>query len=112
LGKVYLRQGLYKQALENLRPAVLFMPASVEALTDLGSTLKELKDYKSALYALNGAIDRNRHYAAAYYELGCVYVLIGKKAKAAALLRQAEKLNTKPDAELEKNIQARLKEIN
>jgi tetratricopeptide (TPR) repeat protein len=112
LGKVYLRQGLHKEALENLRSAVLFMPANVEALTDLGATLKELKDYRSAMYALNGAIERSRHYAAAYYELGCVYALIGKKAKAAALLRQAEKLNTKPDAELEKNIQARLKEIN
>ncbi len=45
LGKVYLRKGLYKEALENLRLAVLFMPRNVEAQVDLGACLRFLLQF-------------------------------------------------------------------
>lgn len=76
LGKVYLRKGLYPEALENLRAALLLTPRDVETWVDLGTCLKELKDDPSARHALKGAIRFNRRYAPAYYQLGCIYLMM------------------------------------
>lgn len=91
LGKAYLHQGLYQEALENLRATLLLTPRNVEALVDLGACLKELKDSRAAISALKGAIRFNQHYAPAYYTLGCVYLMIDNDTQAMPVLNKAIK---------------------
>jgi len=91
LGKVYLRKGLYPEALENLRATLLLTPRDVEALVDLGTCLKELKDGQSARHALKRAIRFNRRYAPAYYQLGCIYLMLGDDTQAIQVLNKAVK---------------------
>jgi tetratricopeptide (TPR) repeat protein len=118
MGKVYLRKGLYQESLENLRATLLLTPRNVEALVNLGTCLKELKDYKSAIQVLKGAIRFKKSYAPAYYELGTIYLSLGKESKpdiymvkAKKELMKASKLNKGVDPDLEKNILRSLEEI-
>lgn len=91
IGKVYLRQGLYQQSLENFRAALLFIPRNVDARVNLGTCLKELKDYKSAIRALKGATSFNKRYAPAYYELGSLYLMQNDLPEALKALDKATK---------------------
>ena len=91
LGRAYLHQGRYNEALENLRATLLFTPDSVDALVDLGSALRELKDYQSALRALRGTLKINPRCGPAYYELGRVYLALDNSQEAVRALRLAVK---------------------
>lgn len=91
LGEVYLRKGLYPEALENFRAALLLTPRDVEALVDLGACLKELKDDPSARRVLKGAIKFNRRYAPAYYQLGCIYLMTDNHTQAIEVFNKAVK---------------------
>ncbi|MFA4993186.1 MAG: hypothetical protein WC571_04375 [Candidatus Omnitrophota bacterium] len=82
LGKVYLRDNKYQEALENLRLTLLFDPGNVKAFVDLGNCLKELKDDKSSLYAFKGAMGFSRHYAIVYYVMGSVFSIIHNESRA------------------------------
>lgn len=44
LGKMYLRKGLYQDALENLHSSLVLLPGNLEALVDLGICFMELKE--------------------------------------------------------------------
>jgi len=91
LGRAYLRQGRFREALEELRSALLFTPDNLEALADLGSALRALKDYPSALRALRGALKFNPGFAPAYYELGRVHLAMDNPHKAVQALQTAVK---------------------
>jgi len=82
IGKAYLRKGLYKEALENLRAALLSTPGNLGALIDLGECLKELQDYDLAIKTLKRALKLNKRYAPAYCQLGSVYSLVDNKTEA------------------------------
>lgn len=92
LGKAYLNKGLLLEALESLRASLLYAPRSVDALADIGSCLRQLKDYNSAKQALKGAIRFSAGYAPAHYELGRVYLEEGRESKAIQVLKKANKL--------------------
>jgi tetratricopeptide (TPR) repeat protein len=91
IGKAYMRQGSYQEALENLRSSLLFTPNSVEALMNLGICYQELKDPKIAIDALKKAIRINKTYAPAYYRLGYIHLLEGNESKAIEFLKKAIK---------------------
>ena len=88
-GKVYLRKGLYQDALENLRSSLLLLPNNVEALVDLGVCFQELKETKLSINTLKRAIMINKKYAPAYYRLGCVYLATNNETEAIYALNKA-----------------------
>lgn len=95
LGRAYLRKGNYQEAFKNFRIACLLSPGDPEMLVDLGTSLKELKEYQFAIRALNGAIRINEKYAPAYFELGRAYLINGQYLKAIEAFGKAVKYNPK-----------------
>jgi Tfp pilus assembly protein PilF len=95
LGGIYLRKGSYKEAFENLRSAAMLLPGNTDILLDLGKCLRQLNENKGAIHALKGVIEADNSNAAAYYELGLVYLADNDEAKAIESLNKAVKLNIK-----------------
>jgi tetratricopeptide (TPR) repeat protein len=91
LGKMYLRKGLYQDALENLHSSLVLLPGNVEALVDLGICFSELKETKLSINSLKKAIKLQNNYAPAYYRLGCVYLSINNDNEAVRVLEKAIK---------------------
>jgi len=96
IGKAYLYKGLYQEAREKLRAAILLnVRRASEVRLDLAKCLKGLKEYDSAIQLLEWAIKLKRTNAAAYYALGEVYLLKGDEAEAIKALGEA--LNYAPE---------------
>ncbi|MFA6217540.1 MAG: tetratricopeptide repeat protein [Candidatus Omnitrophota bacterium] len=95
LGKVNMRKKQYAQAYENFRIAAVYLPRVPGILVDLGESLCELDDTKSALTYFERALKGNALYAPAYHGLGCVYLKQDNVEKALKVLRRAVQLEAK-----------------
>jgi len=91
LAKVYLRKGLYQEALENLHASLVLMPGNAEALVDLGICFRELKQTKLSINSFKKSIRIQNNYAPAYYGLGCVYLTLNNDKEAIQTLEKAIK---------------------
>ncbi|MFA5144915.1 MAG: tetratricopeptide repeat protein [Candidatus Omnitrophota bacterium] len=89
LGKMYLRKGLYQDALDNLHSSLVLLPGNVEALLDLGVCFMELKEDKLAISSFKKAIRIRNNYAPAYYRLGCIYLTLNNDSEAIHLFKKA-----------------------
>lgn len=88
IAKVYMRQGQYQAALENLRSSLLFV-LSAAALVDLGTCYDKLRDAETAKNMFKKAIRISKNYAPAYYNLGCLYLSAGQEKEAVTFLQKA-----------------------
>jgi tetratricopeptide (TPR) repeat protein len=93
IGKAYLKKGLYQQAFENFRSALLLSPRHPEILVSLAICFKELGKTESAINMLRGVIGYKGNYAPAYYELGKVYLTLKNPNEAIRFLNKAVKLS-------------------
>lgn len=93
LGKVYLRQGLYRQAFLKLRRASILSPGDKEILVELGTCLMKLKENFRAGEVFKRAIKLDAGYAPAYYGLGAAYLAVNRVRPAAEVLAKAVALN-------------------
>ncbi len=89
MGRAYLSKGFYREAEDYLRKVLLVNPNNLEGLVALGESLKELTEYDLAIQVLDLALNFNKNYAPAYYELSKVYSLMGNMPKALENLNQA-----------------------
>jgi len=95
MAKVYLRQGRYQEALENLRAALLILPQDAETLVDLGKCLIKLKENVFAFKTLRGAARLHPRYGPAYCQLGIVYLMQHNEEEAVRVLKKAIKYSPK-----------------
>jgi len=88
LGLIERARGNTKKAIENFKIALALQPNSVNALTNLGATLADLKDFKGAKEAYLKAIELNRFSIEPRFNLAMIYRTQKEFVKAADLLEQ------------------------
>ena len=91
IGQAYINMKLYQKALENLRTCLLFSPRDSRALTALARCLIGLKKDSWAKVCLLKAINIDRNYAPAYYQLSRIYYAHKQEGLAIKYLRKGVK---------------------
>src|SRR6267142_2218895 len=86
LGKIYLAQGEYKEAISALDASVLYRPDSEEALIELAIAYFSAEQYEKGLEPLRKALVRNPQNVGAHHMLGKSYFMLGESERAAGEL--------------------------
>ncbi|MDX6574710.1 MAG: hypothetical protein QOE96_663 [Blastocatellia bacterium] len=92
LGKVYLAEKKYQQAISTLESAVLYRSDSQEALIDLAIAQFDAEQYQKALEPLGKALTVNPRSAGAHHMMGKSYFMLGDFVKSATELQTALKI--------------------
>ena len=92
LGKIYLAQKDYKEALTALEAAAIYQPDSDNVLIDLGIAYFNAEQYAKALAPLRKALAINPQSAGAHHMAGQTHFMLGEFEKARSELEIARKL--------------------
>ena len=92
LGKVYLAEKKYQQAISVLQAATLYRPDGQEALIDLAIAYFDADQYQQALEPLRKALNANPQSAAGHHMFGKSYFMLGDFDKATTELQAALKI--------------------
>jgi len=87
LGVIHARQGHYDDAIAEYRASLRLQPDSDKAWFDLGNALRVTQHSGEAIDAYSHAIDENARWTAPRYQLGCLYMDMGRAPDAG---RQAQ----------------------
>ena len=98
LGIAYLNKGEYPQALSTLRAVVNSYPRNPIAKVYLGQVYLRLDKIELAILEFNRAVELNRNYANAHYNLALAY--LKAKDNPAALAAFKEVVRIAPDTEI------------
>ena len=88
-GKQQLEAGFFERARRSFQAAIVKTPSRVEAYNGVGVTFYARGDLDEALAWYKRALQVDPAFGDAYYNLGCVYALQGKKELAFRYLRLA-----------------------
>ncbi len=98
LGRVYLAEADYRQAVTALEGAVTYQPDAPEVLVDLAIAYFQTEQYQKAFDPLGKVLARDTQNVAAHHMKGKCHFMLGEFDKAAAELETALKLSPKdPD---------------
>jgi tetratricopeptide (TPR) repeat protein len=92
LGKIYLAEKDYKEAVTALEAAALYRPDSEELLVNLAIAYFNGDQYEKALEPLRKVLDRNQQSTGAHHMAGKSYFMLGEFTKATSELEAALKL--------------------
>ncbi|HBR17826.1 MAG TPA: hypothetical protein DD725_09505 [Deltaproteobacteria bacterium] len=84
LGNIYQTLGLYSEAVDEYKKAILLRPTFVDIKNKLGSVYRDMRDYNKAVKELEEAIAINPDYAPVRVNLGITYYAMGQIEKAKA----------------------------
>jgi len=98
LGIAYLSKGEYPRALSTLKTAVTNSPRDPIAKVYLGQVYLALNKVEPAIIEFNRALELNKDYANAHYNLGLAY--LKNKDNQAAIASFREALRIAPDTEI------------
>jgi tetratricopeptide (TPR) repeat protein len=73
-GEKLIEQGKYAEAVEKLRSATALLPQSAPAWNHLGLALHHAGEHAEAAKAYQQALQRDREFASARYNLGCLWL--------------------------------------
>ncbi|MBI5642460.1 MAG: tetratricopeptide repeat protein [Deltaproteobacteria bacterium] len=82
LGAIYKDLGLYAQAAEEFKKALILSPDFVDIKTTLGIVYRDMMDYSKAVNELEEAVRLNPDYPASRIQLGLTYYTMGQLEKA------------------------------
>jgi len=88
-GNEYYNAGLYSQARDEYRKAIVLFPNYAEAYNGLGNAYADLSDYSKAIDAYTKAITLKPNYSRAYSGLGTVYEDLSKTHEAMGAYQKA-----------------------
>jgi predicted Zn-dependent protease len=94
LGRLYLRQNKWSDAVEQLRQAARLMPTSPFVLSSLGEAYLRAGKLQEAQNTLESALTIDPSAAIAHYRLAMVLLEMGKRAEALDHLMRIEELST------------------
>jgi predicted Zn-dependent protease len=100
LGRLYIRQNKWTEAVETLRQAAALMPDSPFVLSSLGRAYHQAGKLQEAQSAFQSALMLDPSVSIAHYGLALVYMDMGKKDEALEELMQIEEFaSTFPDVD-------------
>ncbi len=105
LGRLYLRQNKWSEAVEQLRQAARLMPSSPFVLSSLGDAYQKVGKLQEAQSTLESALMLDPSAAIAHFRLALVLMDMGKKDEALDHLMQIEELSAMfPDVDYQLGI--------
>lgn len=104
IGRVFLEQKRYEEALAELLEALRVEPDNVQALYELGRAYNGLKQYEPAIQALRKAIQEQPNYPEAHFGLGMILLAMGKREEAKQVSSVLAKIDQKRAEELDQEI--------
>ena len=107
-GELYMKKGLYQQALENFNEATNFNPLKRTFFVDaLGEAYFRIGELNKAVREFEDVLKINPNYAQTHYLLGQVYQRLGKKGKARAHFQKFLEIWRDADKNLPQLIEAK-----
>ncbi|MBI3755575.1 MAG: tetratricopeptide repeat protein [Deltaproteobacteria bacterium] len=84
IGAIYQGLGLYKEAADEYKKAIVLRPTFVDIKNKLGIVYRDVRDYSKAVKELEEAISINPEYTPARINLGITFFTMGQVEKAKA----------------------------
>jgi tetratricopeptide (TPR) repeat protein len=78
LGAVYKDLGLYAEAIDEFKKALVLRPEFVDIKTELGAAYRDSMDFDNAIRELSEAINLNKSYVMPRIQLGLTYYTMGR----------------------------------
>lgn len=82
LGSIYKDLGLYREAVQEYKKALMLRPEFVDIKTSLGVSYRGMRDYPNALRELEEAVRLNDNYPQSRIQLGLTCYSMGDQARA------------------------------
>lgn len=89
LGIILRAEGRFEEALEPAQMALKYMPNDISSLNNYANLLLDMKRYEEAEDYFRRAIGKFPEHPTPYYNLACLYALVGKREQALENLQEA-----------------------
>ncbi len=77
IGIIYKDLGLYNQAVDEFKKALVLRPDFIDIKTELGSAYRDMKDFSNSIRELREAVEVNREFSYPRVQLGLTYYTMG-----------------------------------